>query len=122
MCIAAEFKRASPSKGDINIGLDCADQCLLYAEAGAKVVSVLTEFRHFKGTLGDMKKARIATQLARGREGGRPAILRKDFIFDRYFPYFSTHSPRSFLLLCSLNPFQNLPINFGSHEYNSFFL
>ena len=49
MAIAAEFKRASPSKGDINIKVNIVDQCLLYSEAGASVISVLTEFRHFKG-------------------------------------------------------------------------
>ena len=51
MAIAAEFKRASPSKGDINTNVNIVDQCLLYAEMGAAVISVLTEFRHFKGTL-----------------------------------------------------------------------
>ena len=49
VAIAAEFKRASPSKGDINIKVNIVDQCLMYAEAGAAVVSVLTEYRHFKG-------------------------------------------------------------------------
>ncbi len=49
VAIAAEFKRASPSKGDINVGLDAAEQALKYAEMRAAVISVLTEFRYFKG-------------------------------------------------------------------------
>lgn len=47
--LAAEFKRASPSKGDINTKLDIVEQTLKYAEGGASVISVLTEFQHFKG-------------------------------------------------------------------------
>ena len=49
MAIAAEFKRASPSKGDINPDLNAVTQCMEYAKVGAAVISVLTEFRHFKG-------------------------------------------------------------------------
>lgn len=50
MTIAAEFKKASPSKGDINVNSDPVEQCLIYANAGVAVISVLTEFRHFKGS------------------------------------------------------------------------
>ena len=82
MAIAAEFKRASPSKGDINMDVDITTQCLSYARGGASMISVLTEFAHFKGTLADMKKVRLATQKVFGND--RPAILRKDFIMDRY--------------------------------------
>jgi indole-3-glycerol phosphate synthase len=49
MAIAAEFKKASPSKGPINIDADPVRQCLDYTSAGASVISVLTEFKHFKG-------------------------------------------------------------------------
>ncbi len=82
LAIAAEFKRASPSKGNINIDLDAVTQCLEYADAGATIISVLTEFLHFKGTLSDLKKVRISTQNI--HKENRPAILRKDFILDRY--------------------------------------
>ena len=82
MAIAAEFKKASPSKGDINPNLDPVTQCLEYARVGAAVISVLTEFSHFKGTLNDMKRVRLATQKELG--SARPAILRKDFILDKY--------------------------------------
>lgn len=49
MAIAAEFKKASPSKGPINMDADPVEQCLQYARAGVSVISVLTEFKHFKG-------------------------------------------------------------------------
>ena len=49
MAIAAEFKRASPSKGDLNLKVDCVEQCLQYAKIGAAIISVLTEYKHFKG-------------------------------------------------------------------------
>ena len=71
MALAAEFKRASPSKGDIAVGLDAADQAAKYAAVGAAVISVLTEGHWFKGSLRDMRDARVATQmLAAGAEGG----------------------------------------------------
>lgn len=85
MAIAAEFKKASPSKGDININADAVEQSLQYNAMGAAVISVLTEFAHFKGTLSEMKRVRIATQEACKASGKlRPAILRKDFVLDRY--------------------------------------
>ena len=80
--VAAEFKRASPSKGVLNMNADPVQQCSQYACVGASVISVLTEFKHFKGTLGDMRAVRIALQKERGEL--RPAILRKDFILDKY--------------------------------------
>lgn len=78
--LMAEIKRASPSKGAIALGTNAAQQALTYALAGARVISVLTEPTWFKGTLADMRAARQAVDaLPR-----RPAILRKDFIFDEY--------------------------------------
>lgn len=61
MAIAAEFKRASPSKGDIAVGLKAGEQGSLYASVGAAVLSVLTEPKWFKGSLEDMKEVRLAT-------------------------------------------------------------
>lgn len=61
MAIAAEFKRASPSKGDIALGLKAGEQGLVYASAGAAVLSVLTEPKWFKGSLEDMRDIRLAT-------------------------------------------------------------
>jgi anthranilate synthase/indole-3-glycerol phosphate synthase/phosphoribosylanthranilate isomerase len=79
----AEVKRASPSKGDIlppSSPLTAATIAYSYAQAGASVISVLTEPTWFKGTLNDMLAVRnVVSTLA-----NRPAILRKDFVFDTY--------------------------------------
>lgn len=71
MAIAAEFKRASPSKGDIAVGLNAGEQGSLYASVGAAVLSVLTEPKWFKGSLEDMKEVRLATQ---GMKEGRAKL------------------------------------------------
>ena len=85
MAIAAEFKKASPSKGNINIDIDPVAQCLEYTKAGVSILSVLTEFQHFKGTLNDLKKVRIASQeWSNVNKCNRPVMLRKDFLLDRY--------------------------------------
>lgn len=78
MALAAEFKRASPSKGLIAPGLVAGEQAVKYAHAGANIVSVLTEEHWFQGTLGDMRQVRLATATE------RPAILRKDFVINEY--------------------------------------
>ncbi|MGE0601316.1 MAG: indole-3-glycerol phosphate synthase TrpC [Dehalococcoidia bacterium] len=81
VAVIAEVKRASPSKGDIAPGMDAVAQAMKYATGGAAGISVLTEPTWFKGTLEDMASVRAAA----GELGdGRPAILRKDFIFDEY--------------------------------------
>ncbi|CAN0051568.1 unnamed protein product, partial [Hapterophycus canaliculatus] len=85
MAIAAEFKRASPSKGDIALDLKAGEQGFLYASVGAAVLSVLTEPKWFKGSLEDMKEVRVATnKIKNNRANRRPAVLRKDFIIDEY--------------------------------------
>ena len=85
MPVAAEFKRASPSKGDIAVDINAATQAVKYAEAGAVVVSVLTEPQWFKGSLEDMLEVRRAlAQLDVDPKDRRTLVLRKDFIVDRY--------------------------------------
>ncbi|KAI9768881.1 MAG: bifunctional tryptophan synthase trp1 [Geoglossum umbratile] len=80
LSLMAEIKRASPSKGIISLSTSAPSQARLYALAGASVISVLTEPEWFKGSIGDLRAVRQAL------EGmpNRPAILRKDFIFDEY--------------------------------------
>src|SRR5512132_4405470 len=51
--IIAEFKRRSPSKGDIRIDIDPATVARSYERGGAKAISVLTEQDHFAGSLND---------------------------------------------------------------------
>lgn len=73
--IIAEYKRASPSKGDINSTSAVEDVVKAYEEAGASAVSVLTDGEFFKGNLEDLSKAREAISIP---------ILRKEFIVDKY--------------------------------------
>ncbi|MGJ1189970.1 MULTISPECIES: indole-3-glycerol phosphate synthase TrpC [Sphingobacterium] len=73
--IIAEYKRASPSKGDINSTSAVENVVKAYEEAGASAVSVLTDSEFFKGNLEDLSKAREAISIP---------ILRKEFIVDKY--------------------------------------
>ncbi|KAF9184393.1 bifunctional tryptophan synthase trp1 [Haplosporangium sp. Z 767] len=78
--IMGEIKRASPSKGNIDLQANAAEQSLAYARAGASVISVLTEPKWFKGSLNDMRVVRAMIDSL----PNRPAVLRKDFIVDTY--------------------------------------
>lgn len=80
LALLAEVKRASPSKGDISLSVHAPSQARKYALAGASCISVLTEPEWFKGSIEDMRAVRQAL------EGmpNRPAVLRKEFIFNRY--------------------------------------
>ncbi|KAF3912886.1 hypothetical protein AA313_de0206453 [Arthrobotrys entomopaga] len=80
LSLLAEIKRASPSKGIIDNDTNAAIQARKYALAGAAAISVLTEPEWFKGSLEDMRMARIAVNGLINR----PAILRKEFVFDEY--------------------------------------
>jgi len=73
--VIAEVKRSSPSKGALAPITDPAGLAASYAEAGATVISVLTEQRRFGGTLADLDAVRRAVELP---------ILRKDFMVDEY--------------------------------------
>lgn len=72
--VICEIKRRSPSRGNIDEGLDHLAQAQLYVDHGADAVSVLTEEDHFGGSLGDLMEVRE-------RFPGLP-ILRKDFLLD----------------------------------------
>jgi len=73
--VIAEVKRASPSKGDLAPITDPAALAAQYEEAGAAVISVLTEQRRFGGTLADLDLVRKAVKVP---------VLRKDFMVDEY--------------------------------------
>jgi indole-3-glycerol phosphate synthase len=75
MSVIAEVKRSSPSKGALASIGDPAGLAATYEEAGAQVVSVLTEQRRFGGSLADLDAVRKAIDLP---------ILRKDFMVDEY--------------------------------------
>ncbi|CCH46922.1 anthranilate synthase / indole-3-glycerol phosphate synthase [Wickerhamomyces ciferrii] len=78
--LIAEVKRASPSKGPIDLQANSAEQGLHYAKAGASAISVLTEPHWFKGSIEDLRNVRQAFNSL----SNRPAILRKEFIFSEY--------------------------------------
>lgn len=73
--IIAEFKRKSPSKGDINKYANAEEVTLGYMQAGASALSVLTD-EHFFGA----KKEDLPT----ARRFNYCPILRKDFVLDEY--------------------------------------
>jgi indole-3-glycerol phosphate synthase len=76
--VIAEFKRRSPSAGTLHHAPDLHGLVRAYERGGASALSVLTEGRHFDGTLEDLRAARAVSELP---------ILRKDFILDEYQIY-----------------------------------
>ena len=58
----AEFKRRSPSAGDLRPGGDVADVARGYASGGARAMSVLVDER-FDGSWDDLRTARAATDI-----------------------------------------------------------
>lgn len=83
--VLSEIKRASPSKGDINLEVIASEQGLKYAQAGASAISILTEPHWFKGHLQDLINVRKVLDLEyKDRPEDRPCVLRKEFIFSKY--------------------------------------
>lgn len=83
--VLSEIKRASPSKGDINLDVVASEQGLKYARAGASAISILTEPHWFKGHLQDLINVRKVVDLEfKDKPEDRPCILRKEFIFCKY--------------------------------------
>ena len=75
ICVIAEAKKASPSRGVIRADFDAAKLATAYATAGANAVSVLTDAPFFQGSLDDLRAVRNAVDLP---------LLRKDFHVDAY--------------------------------------
>jgi indole-3-glycerol phosphate synthase len=69
--LIAEVKRASPSAGSIAEDVDPIGQARAYQQGGAAAISVLTEARHFHGSLADLEAVRLAVSIP---------VLRKDFL------------------------------------------
>jgi indole-3-glycerol phosphate synthase len=73
--IITEFKRRSPSRGDINVLANVVEVTKGYAAAGASGLSILTDEHFFGGKNADLTAARMENDIP---------ILRKDFIIHDY--------------------------------------
>ncbi|HZA15699.1 MAG TPA: indole-3-glycerol phosphate synthase TrpC [Pseudonocardiaceae bacterium] len=73
--VIAEVKRCSPSRGALADIPDPAALAADYAQAGARMISVLTEGRRFGGSLADLDAVRAVVDVP---------VLRKDFIVSPY--------------------------------------
>ena len=74
LSIIGEFKKASPSLGDIPQKMDLMERIKEY-NASVDAISCLTEEDHFHGNVGYLKEIRGKSELP---------ILRKDFMIDEY--------------------------------------
>ncbi len=88
--LIAEVKKASPSKGVLCPDFNPVALARTYAQGGAAAISVLTEVKHFQGSLEHLASIRDEVSLP---------LLRKDFIFDEYQVYETAASGADALLL-----------------------
>lgn len=92
--IIAEFKRRSPSKGEIAPMASVGEAVSVYAYAGASACSILTETPFFGGSLSDLAVARSVTSLP---------LLRKDFIMEEYqIDFARVYGADAILLIASI--------------------
>ncbi len=89
--IIAEYKRASPSLGEINMHATPKAMATAYAKGGAKCISVLTEEMYFKGHKEFLSQAHHSVPSM--------PLLRKDFIFHPLQVLETAATPASALLL-----------------------
>jgi indole-3-glycerol phosphate synthase len=75
ICLIAEVKKASPSRGVLRADFRPSTLAKLYEENGASAISVLTDARYFQGASSHLEAVKKATHLP---------VLRKDFIIDEY--------------------------------------
>jgi indole-3-glycerol phosphate synthase len=80
--LIAEIKKATPSKGRLISRLDHQSIARTYTLGGAAGISVVTETHHFQGDLAWLRDIRMS--LKGYYPGGRPSLLRKDFLTDPY--------------------------------------
>ena len=90
LCLIAEIKKSSPSKGILRQDFDPLKIASDYEEAGVDALSVLTEEQYFSGSISDINLIKDKINLP---------ILRKDFIVDLYEVYESKLAGADALLL-----------------------
>jgi indole-3-glycerol phosphate synthase len=90
--LIAEIKKASPSRGVIRTDFDPVAIAKTYAGNGASAISVLTEAKHFQGSIDHLRNIRKALS-------NKLPLLRKDFIVDPYQIYESRACGADSLLL-----------------------
>ena len=98
--LIAEVKKASPSAGVLRADLDPVDFGRTYALNGAAAISVLTDTKFFQGNLSYLSAIRDALDWDPSLPlEQRPALLRKDFLFDPYHIYEARANGADALLL-----------------------
>ena len=90
LSLIAEYKRRSPAAGALRPDADVTEIVQAYERGRAAALSILTESRHFGGSLDDLRRARAASTLP---------ILRKDFTVDAYQLYESAAAGADAVLL-----------------------
>lgn len=91
--IIGEFKKASPSAGDISSSIDLLTRIDEYNNS-VDAISCLTEEDHFKGSIEYLKEIRRKSNLP---------ILRKDFMIDEYqFYEAKVIGADAILLICAI--------------------
>lgn len=88
--LIAEVKRASPSRGVLCSNFNPVEMAKTYAQGGAAAISVLTDAKHFQGSIDHLRAIKKEVKLP---------LLRKDFIIDSYQVYQSRAGGADALLL-----------------------
>jgi indole-3-glycerol phosphate synthase len=76
--IIAEFKRKSPSKGNINTKTKVVDVVKSYENHGSSCISILTDEEFFGGSISDLQNTKEIVSVP---------VLRKEFIVNEYQIY-----------------------------------
>lgn len=112
IAVIAEVKKASPSKGIIDVNFEPVSTALNYEKYGVDAISVLTEKKYF---LGSDENIRLV------KEKASMPILRKDFIIDKYQIYQSINLGADAILLIAailkekLKSYYELATSLGLH-------
>lgn len=89
--IISEFKRKSPSKGDIHQGIEPKDVVPLYEKYGCSAVSCLADNKYFGGSFSDVIQARENLE--------HTPLLFKEFLTEPYQLYLAKASGADVVLL-----------------------